>query len=255
MSAVRYVLARAAENGFFEAVVPASAPFDPFLRASIRKGARRVFSAASTATKITDEAHCLRLAFLTLARVAVSPDDVEGVRAAFEASKTLEPKRGRAFWPITYGALVVIVVASVIGGFILFFPSPRSRFAHSAFGEALGEGLTDWVVGVSHKDIDRQDKGHALIMTLGVKRQIGEGSYNLLGTALEQSKAAAFASRPTTRSAKPKRSRRRSARSITICSRSACPGSSTCTSTAPRFSSANRPRSGCSDITSRIARR
>ncbi len=197
MSAVRYVLARAAENGFFEAVVPNSAPFDPLLRGSIRRGARRAFSNASGATKITDEAHVLRLAFLQVAgRLATSPDDVEGVKAAFEASKSLEPKRGRAFWPLTYSFLLAIVSASAIGAFILFFPSPRSRFAHSSLGEAMGEGVTDWVVGVSRRDVDRQEKGRNVIMAAGVKRQIGDQAFNLLGAALEQSKAAAFATSP-----------------------------------------------------------
>lgn len=201
MSAVRYVLARAAENGFFEAVVPSCAPFDPLLRGAIRKGARRAFATASATTKLTDEAHVLRLAFLQVAgRVASAPpnfcDDVEGVKAAFEASKTLEPKRGRTFWPLTYSLLAAIVASSLVGAFLLFFPSPRSRFAHSALGEAMGEGLTDWVVGVSRRDVDREDKGRNVIMATGVKRQIGDEAFNLLGAVLEQSKAASFATSP-----------------------------------------------------------
>jgi len=197
MSAVRYVLARAAENGFFEAVVPNSSPFDPLLRGSIRRGARAAFSKASSSTHVTDEAHVLRVAFLQIAnRLATSADDVDGVKLAFEAAKTLEPKRGRAFWPLTYSLLFAIVIAACVGGFVLWFPSPRARFAHSALGEALGEGMTDWVVGVSRRDVDRQEKGRGEILTKGVRRQIGDEAFNLFGAALDQSKAAAFATSP-----------------------------------------------------------
>jgi hypothetical protein len=61
---VRYVLVRAAEQGFFEAARPAARAFDPLLRGSTIKGARDAFAAASVATSSTDEAHVLRLAFV-----------------------------------------------------------------------------------------------------------------------------------------------------------------------------------------------
>ncbi len=195
MSAVRYVLARAAENGFFEAVVPAAQTFDPLLRGSIRRGARRAFATASSATKVTDEAHVLRLAYLQTANVrgAPHPDDVEGVKTAFESTKTMDPRRGRAFWPASLAFVLGLVAASVGVGVFLWWPSPRDRFAKTSLGEAMSDGLTDWVVGVGRHSLDREEKGRNEILSRGVKRQIGEGAFNLLGTALEQSKALAFA--------------------------------------------------------------
>lgn len=197
MSAVRYVLARAAENGFFEAVVPASQAFDPLLRGSIRKGARRAFATASAATSVTDEAHVLRLAYLQAAgRLATSPDDVEGVKTAFEAAKLVDAKKARAFWPASLAFLLTVIVVGVGVGVFLWWPTPRDRFAKSSLGEAMSDGLTDWVVGIGRRDVDRQEKGRNVIMARGVKRQIGEGGFNLLGAALEQSKALAFATSP-----------------------------------------------------------
>ena len=75
----------------------------------------------------------------------------------------------------------------------MLFLSPRDRFAKSSLGEAMSDGLTDWVVGVSRRDMSRQDKGRNVILAAGVKRQIGDSAFNLLGTALDQSKALAFA--------------------------------------------------------------
>ncbi len=197
MKAVGYVLARAAENGFFEAVVPASQPFDPLLRGSIRRGARRAFAAASASTKLTDEPHILRVAFLQVAnKLTTNADDVEGVKALFEANRVLVPKRNRAFWPLSFSVIGALLVAGLIGGFVLWFPSARARFAKSSLGEAMGEGVTDWVVGVGRRDVDREEKGHNEIMTNGVKRQIGEDAFNLLGAALEQAKASSFATNP-----------------------------------------------------------
>ena len=81
---VRYVLARAAENGFFEAVVPASAPFYPLLRGWIPSGSRSSLDYGRSETTATDEAHVLRLAFLRVAGVAAPPpDDVENTKLAF----------------------------------------------------------------------------------------------------------------------------------------------------------------------------
>ncbi len=196
MSAVRYVLARAAEQGFFEAVVPASQRFDPLLRGSIRRGARRAFAAASSETKVTDEPHVLRLAYLRVAgRLTSPPDDVAGVQQAFAVAIPMDPKRrSLAFWPASVVTLCLLVLAGAVVGFIFFFPTPRQRFAKSSLGEAMGEGLTDWTVGVSRRDISRQDKGHELLMAKGVKRQIGDGAFDLLSTALEQSKRVAGAS-------------------------------------------------------------
>ncbi|HEY1957678.1 MAG TPA: hypothetical protein VGH28_18790 [Polyangiaceae bacterium] len=194
---VRYVLARAAENGFFEAVVPASTAFDPLLRGSIRRRARRIFTKASAATSVTDEAHVLRLAFLYASRVAAPPpDDVENTKLAFEQAKQLVPKRGRAFWPATFTTIGVLLVASLAGAAVLWWPSPRDRFAHTALGEAMGDGLTDWTVGIGRRDVVRQDKGREEILSNRVKRQIGDGAFGLFGTALEQSKEVAGALSP-----------------------------------------------------------
>jgi hypothetical protein len=194
---VRYVLARAAENGFFEAVVPAAQPFDPLVRGSIRKRARRAFARASESTKVTDEGHVLRLAFLQVANVqAPPPDDVENVRLAFEAAKVVEPRRGRAFWPVSFGAAAGLVVVAAVVAAVVLWPTPRQRFARSPLGEGMSDGLTDWTVGVARRDVDRQEKGRAVLMAKGVKRQIGDGAYGLLGTALEQSKAVAGALTP-----------------------------------------------------------
>ncbi len=194
---VRYVLARAAENGFFEAVVPASAPFDPLLRASIRRRARRAFASASSATSVTDEAHVLRLAFLRVAGVAAPPpDDVESTKLAFEHAKQLEPRRGRAFWPATFSSLGALLVGSIALGLFLWWPTPRERFEHTALGEAMSDGLTDWTVGIGRRDVGHQDKGREALLAKGVKRQIGDGAFDLLGTALEQSKAVAGAMSP-----------------------------------------------------------
>jgi len=194
---VRYVLARAAENGFFEAVVPAAQRYDPLLRGSIRRRARRIFSSASEATKVTDEAHVLRLAFLRAANAtAPHPDDVENTKLAFEQAKVVEPRRGMAFWPASFATLMVLLVAGIAGGVWAWFPTPKERFAHSALGEAMGDGLTDWTVGVGRRDVDRQDKGRSEILTKGVERQIGDGPYGLFGTALEQSKAVTGALTP-----------------------------------------------------------
>jgi hypothetical protein len=194
VSAVRYVLARAAENGFFEAVVPAAQRFDPLLRGSIRKGARRAFAAASSATSVTDEGHVLRLAYLQCAgRLSTTPDDVEGVKTAFEAATTMDPKRGMAFWPASLVFLLTLLGVGIGVGVFLWWPSPRDRFAKTSLGEAMSDGLTDWVVGTGRRDQDRQEKGRNEIMSRGVKRQIGEGAFNLLGSALDQSKALAFA--------------------------------------------------------------
>jgi hypothetical protein len=189
VSAIRYVLARAAEQGFFEAVVPAAAPFDPLLRGTIRRGARRAFTAASAATKVTDEAHVLRLAFLRMGRGVPQPDDVEAVKQAFEAERIHYPKRNRAFWPVSAGFVLLVLAVGSVVGFIMWFPTPRERFARSALGQAMGDGLTDWTVGVGRHDYNRQEKGRDTILTRGVKRQIGETAFNLLGTALDQSKA------------------------------------------------------------------
>jgi hypothetical protein len=194
---VRYVLARAGENGFFEAVVPASQRFDPLLRGSIRRRARRFYVAASESTKVTDEAHVIRLAFLRAANVALPPpDDVENVKLAFEQAKTLEPRRGMAFWPASFATLMTLLVAGIGVGIWAWFPTPKERFAHSSIGEALGDGLTDWTVGVGRRDVERQDKGRSEILTKGVRRQIGDGPYGLFGTALEQSKAVSGALTP-----------------------------------------------------------
>ncbi len=195
MSAVRYVLARAAENGFFEAVNPATAPFDPLLRGGIRKSARNAFAEASASTSVTDEAHVLRLAYLKVAgRPLQNTNDVEASKAAFEQLKVQDPKRtGIAFWPASLVTVLVVLVVGIVGGFILFFPSPRDRFAKSPVGEAMSDGLTDWVVGISRRDMSRQDKGRSVILSGGVKRQMGDSAFNLLGTALDQSKALAFA--------------------------------------------------------------
>ncbi|HEX4513919.1 MAG TPA: hypothetical protein VH054_10295 [Polyangiaceae bacterium] len=195
MSAVRYVLARAAENGFFEAVNPATAPFDPLLRGGIRKAARNAFAEASASTSVTDEAHVLRLAYLKVAgRPLQNTNDVEASKAAFEQLKLQDPKRtGIAFWPASLITALVLLVVGVVGGFVLFFPSPRDRFAKSSLGEAMSDGLTDWVVGISRRDMSRQDKGRNVILSGGVKRQIGDSAFNLLGTALDQSKALSFA--------------------------------------------------------------
>jgi len=195
MSAVRYVLARAAENGFFEAVNPATSPFDPLLRGGIRKSARNAFAEASASTSVTDEAHVLRLAYLKVAgRPMQNPNDVEAAKVAFEQTKLQDPKRtGIAFWPASLITILVLLVAGTVAGFILFFPAPRDRFAKSSLGEAMSDGLTDWVVGVSRRDMSRQEKGRNVILASGVKRQIGESAFNLLGTALDQSKALSFA--------------------------------------------------------------
>ena len=195
MSAVRYVLARAAENGFFEAVNPATSPFDPLLRGGIRKAARNAFAEASASTSVTDEAHVLRLAYLKAAgRPVQNTNDVEAAKIAFEQTKLQDPKRtGIAFWPASLVTVLVLLVVGTVGGFVLFFPSPRDRFAKSSLGEAMGDGLTDWVVGISRRDMTRQDKGKNVILSAGVKRQIGDSAFNLLGTALDQSKALSFA--------------------------------------------------------------
>jgi hypothetical protein len=197
LSAIRYVLARAAEQGFFEAVVPALAPFDPLLRGTIRRGARRAFAKASADSKVTDEAHLLRLAFLRLGpRPAPGPDDVEGVKAAFDAARTMFPKRGRAFWPVSFGAVVVVLLVVGIVAVVLWFPTRRERFAHSSLGEAMGDGLTDWTVGVGRRDFTREDKGRKAILARGVERQIGDGPFNLLGTALDETEALHEAASP-----------------------------------------------------------
>ena len=195
MSAVRYVLARAAENGFFEAAGPAASPFDPLLRGGIRKAARNAFAEASASTSVTDEAHVLRLAYLKVAgRPMQNPNDIEAAKIAFEQLKVQDPKRtGIAFWPASLITVLVLLVVGTVGGFVLFFPSPRDRFAKSSLGEAMSDGLTDWVVGISRRDMSRQDKGRNVILSSGVKRQIGDSAFNLLGTALDQSKALAFA--------------------------------------------------------------
>ncbi len=191
---VRYVLVRAAEQGFFEAVAPALARFDPLLRGGIKKRARQAFAEASAATTVTDEGHVLRLAFLRAGLKPPPPaNDVEGVKLAFETDKVMFPKRGLGFWPVSASILGVLVVVGIVLGFIFMFPTPRERFARSALGQAMGDGLTDWTVGISRHDFARQEKGREVLLTRGVKRQIGDSGYNLLGTALDQSKALAAA--------------------------------------------------------------
>ena len=193
MSAVAYVLARAAEEGFAEAIIPAVSRFDPLLRGSIRKQARKAFERASAMTKLTDEAHALRLAFLLVTgRAPQTVDDVAAVGGAFEAGKLAFPKqRGRALWPVSLAAAAVALLVAVVGGAILLIPSPRDRFLHSSLGEGMSEGLTDFVVGVSRRDVAREEKGRDKLLSKGMKRQIGDAAYGFLGIALDQTKGVA----------------------------------------------------------------
>ena len=193
MSAVAYVLTRAAEEGFAEAIIPAASRFDPLLRGSIRKAAQKAFARASAMTKLTDEAHTLRLALLIATnRVPQAVDDVAAVGGAFEAAKIAFPKqRGRAFWPVSLGVAGGALAAAAVAAVILLFPSPRDRFLHSSLGQGMSDGLTDYVVGVSRRDVARQEKGRDLLLSKGVKRQIGGAAYDFLGKALDQTKAAA----------------------------------------------------------------
>lgn len=198
MSAVAYVLARAAEEGFAEAIIPAAARFDPLMRGSIRKGAQQAFARASATTKLTDEAHTLRLALLLVTgRAPEAVDDVAAVGAAFEAAKIMFPKqRGKALWPLSLSVAGGAVVAGAVAAVILLWPSPRDRFLHSSLGKGMSDGLTDYVVGVSRRDVARQDKGRDALMSKGVKRQIGDAAYDFLGKALDQTKAVATSLSP-----------------------------------------------------------
>jgi hypothetical protein len=184
------VLVRAAEQGFVEAINPAARVFDPLLRGGVCKGARNAFAAVSVETASTNEAHVLRLAFLrTGARPVPPPNDIDAVKQAFEAEQILFPKRARTFWSVTASVTGFVLVAAGVLAFVFMFPSARDRFARSALGEAMSDGLTDWTVGISRHDFPREEKGRAVIMTRAVKRQIGDKGFDLLGTALDQSKA------------------------------------------------------------------
>jgi hypothetical protein len=103
------------------------------------------------------------------------------------------PKRGGSFWSVTAGVLGFVLVAAAAIITLVMFPSPRERFAHSALGEAMSEGLTDWTVGVSRHDFAREEKARGAILGRSVRWQIGNHGFDLLGTALDQSKALAGA--------------------------------------------------------------
>lgn len=198
MQPVAYVLARAAEDGFIEAIRPASQRFDPLLRGSICKKARDAFAQASTSTKIGDEKHKLRLAFLNVIGRAPSPDDAPAVQAAFDEARAAYPKRnGVALWPVTIPLAAGAGVLAIAIAAVALWPTPRERFGRSALGEGMSKGLTDFVVGVSNHRFEREKKGREVLLSNGVKRQIGDSAFALLGSALDQARDVLAAETPT----------------------------------------------------------
>ncbi|CAN5368268.1 hypothetical protein BH09MYX1_BH09MYX1_27350 [soil metagenome] len=187
MDTVAYVLARAVEEGAAFAIQPAAHRFDPLLRGSIAKRARDAIAVASTKTKVQDEKHHLRLAFLSVTSTTVAPDDVIAVEAAFEIERASYPKLGRwAIWPVTHSAIVVVLVSVIAVGAFVLWPSPRERFAKSALGTGMSVGLTDFVVGSSNHNSTREQKGRDALLSAGVKRQICDEAFADLEKMLTQ---------------------------------------------------------------------
>ncbi len=184
---VSYVLARAAEEGIAEAVAGAASPFDPLLRNGIRKKARKAIVDAGPLTRVTDEAHVIRVAFLrSIGRIqGVSLDDPSAVEAAFAAAKLAFPKRKRAVWPASGSIAGVLLIAALIAVSVGWAPGKRARFARTAVGEAFGEGITDYVSGLSHRDGNRIEKGRKALLSRGVKSQAGEAAIGQIEDALQ----------------------------------------------------------------------
>lgn len=206
-SAVAYVLARAAEEGIEEAVLAAAAPFDPLLRGAVRRRAKRAIAAARSATRVSDERHVLRVAFLRAAGAAndAAPDDEAAVAQAFDAVRRRFPKRRRAFWPASAAVGALVALAAVAVAVAAWLPSRRDRFARSPVGVALGEGLTEFVVGVARHDADRREKGRAMLLARGVRSQAGSRAYDALDDALRRT--AELAAAATDDEARPRRER------------------------------------------------
>jgi hypothetical protein len=91
------------------------------------------------------------------------------------------------------GFVLVVTAALVV---VFMFPTARERIARSALGDAMGDGFTDWTIGVSRHDFDREEKARGVILARSVRWQIGTHAFDLLGTALDQSKALASATTP-----------------------------------------------------------
>lgn len=186
MSAVSYVLARAAEEGIAEAALGAASPFDPLLRNGIRKKARKAIADAGALTRITDEAHVIRVAFLhSVGRAGIPLDDPAAVEAGFAAAKVAFPKKKRAVWPASGSIAGVLLIGASIAVIVGWAPSRRARFARSAVGEAFGEGITDYVIGVDRRDGDRIEKGRKALLSRGVKSQAGQVALDQIDDALQ----------------------------------------------------------------------
>src|SRR5262249_7893951 len=59
--------------------------------------------------------------------------------------------------------------------------------ASTAVGEAFGEGITDFTVGVDHRKGDKIEKGRKALTGGGVKSQAGQQAVDQIGDALDHS--------------------------------------------------------------------
>lgn len=186
---ISYVLARAGEEGIAEAVVGAAMPFDPMLRGGIRKTALKRIEEAKALTRIPDEQHVIRVAFLqSIGRAGQVPlDDRAAVEQAFAATKVQFPKKKRAFWPMSFAIVIVFTLLAGVTAFVIWRPAKSDRFAGTAVGEAFGEGITDFTIGVDHRNGDKIDKGRKALTGRGVKSQASQQAVDQIGDALDHS--------------------------------------------------------------------
>ncbi len=198
-----YVLARCAEAGFEEAAIEAISRYDPFQRPGIRRRVRAAIEAArgkvgSPGQGEELEAHLMRVALLeaTGKLAGVPADDVPAVKAAVEPVLLANPAaRGRAFWPATTLLLGALAAAALLVGGAALRPSEEERFMRSAFGTALGEPLTRFVVAAGRgqgKAKEHRDK----LLAARVRKQIGEEGIKSFEEVLDQTIAVETALTP-----------------------------------------------------------
>ena len=185
-----YTLSRCVEAGYAEAVNLAVTRFDPLQRRGLKRAVHEAMASVANATHLSPEGagetHHLRLALLASAGQlqSVNGDDAEGVAAAARTIVAAHPaRRGRAFWPITYAIASLLLVSGLAALAVILWPTPEERFRTSAFGEALGEPLTQFVVKAG-RGKGAANEPRAELLSFGVRRQLGDEATHLLEEVL-----------------------------------------------------------------------
>ncbi len=195
----------AAEIGLLETVSMPVRAFDPFLRPMLRAGVKRAFEAASKATTITEPGHILRLAYLEAhpQKPNVNPNDIQAVASAFGALTARAPKRDaikvggyrstasvasddvapesaappkrKKRWPVTTAFVALLLVGTAVPIAVkvvpFFIPSPLAKFRQTPLGVALGDPLTDFVLGYGKSGEGKAAKAN--VVSPAVRTQIG----------------------------------------------------------------------------------